>query len=72
VIIHGGVNVSYDELYGDVAVLDTTQSPYTWTVKETKGTVPPKRYSHTATMAGTNMMIAFGMYYVFSLVYIIT
>ena len=62
-IIHGGVNINYDVLYDDVAVLDTTQSQFTWSVKETKGAVPLARYSHTATMVGTNMLIAFGMYY---------
>ncbi|CAB5112211.1 galactose oxidase [Rhizophagus irregularis] len=60
VIIHGGVNINYNVLYGDVAVLDTTQSQFVWSLKETKGAVPPARYSHTATMVGTNMLIAFG------------
>jgi hypothetical protein len=62
VIIYGGVNVNYDVLYGDVAVLDTTQPQYIWSIKETRGATPPARYSHTATMVGTNMLIAFGMY----------
>ena len=55
VIIHGGVSVDYIKLYDDVAVLDTTQSPYVWSIKEAKGNIPPARYSHTATMVGTNM-----------------
>ena len=61
-IIHGGVSVDYVKLYDDVAVLDTTQSPYTWSIVNAKGNIPPARYSHTATMVGTNMMVAFGMY----------
>ncbi|GES89204.1 hypothetical protein RCL_jg17132.t1 [Rhizophagus clarus] len=39
---------------------DTTQSQYMWSIEETKGAAPPARYSHTATMVGTNMLIAFG------------
>lgn len=61
-IIHGGVNINYNVVYGDVAALDTTQSQFVWSIKETKGAVPSARYSHTATMVGTNMLIAFGMY----------
>ncbi|RIA92637.1 hypothetical protein C1645_764600 [Glomus cerebriforme] len=60
VVIHGGVNVDYTVLYDDVAVLDTTQSQYTWSIKGAGGNIPPKRYSHTATMVGTNMIITFG------------
>ncbi|CAG8558691.1 3519_t:CDS:2 [Funneliformis caledonium] len=61
VIIHGGVNQDYLGLFDDIAVLDTTTQPnYTWNVVKAKGTIPPGRYSHTATMIGTNMLVAFG------------
>ncbi|CAI2164478.1 14452_t:CDS:2 [Funneliformis geosporum] len=61
VIIHGGVNQDYLGLFDDIAVLDTTTQPnYTWNVIKAKGTIPAARYSHTATMIGTNMLIAFG------------
>lgn len=59
-IIHGGVNQDFVGLLNDIAVLDTTT--FTWSVIKAEGTIPPARYSHTATMVGTNMLIAFGMY----------
>ncbi|CAI2187194.1 19494_t:CDS:2 [Funneliformis geosporum] len=61
VIIHGGVNVDYSKPYNDIAILDTTIQPFTWFIPEVKGNVPPARYSHTATMVGTSMLIAFGV-----------
>ncbi len=62
VIIHGGINQDYTKIFDDVAILDTTTKPYTWKVVKTNGAIPPARYSHTATMVGTNMLIAFGIY----------
>jgi len=69
VIIHGGVGQNFTGLFNDIAVLDTTT--FTWNVIETSGTIPPARYSHTATMIGTNMLIAFGMYFLKKMFFII-
>ncbi|CAG8560310.1 4242_t:CDS:2 [Funneliformis caledonium] len=60
-IIHGGVSRDYNTFYDDIAVLDISKLPYTWTVVEAKGTKPKARYSHTATMVGTNMLVLFGV-----------
>ncbi|CAI2177173.1 7104_t:CDS:2 [Funneliformis geosporum] len=61
VIIHGGANANYDVLYNDTAILDTTKLQFTWSLINTSGKIPPSRYSHTATLVGTNMLIAFGV-----------
>ncbi|CAG8649894.1 8036_t:CDS:2 [Funneliformis mosseae] len=61
VIIHGGANANYSVLYNDIAILDTTTLQYTWRLIDARGRIPPSRYSHTATMVGTNMLIAFGV-----------
>ncbi|CAI2185887.1 4695_t:CDS:2 [Funneliformis geosporum] len=60
-IIHGGVSQDYNTIYDDIAILDVTKLPYTWTVIEAKGIKPQARYSHTATMVGTNLLVAFGV-----------
>ncbi|CAG8710658.1 21851_t:CDS:2 [Dentiscutata erythropus] len=60
VIIHGGVDVTFTSLFSDIAVLDTKQDPISWITVSVNGVIPPGRYSHTATMIGTNMIIAFG------------
>ncbi|CAI2179357.1 17291_t:CDS:2 [Funneliformis geosporum] len=60
VIIHGGVNQDYTRMFDDIAILDTTKQPYTWKVVKANGVIPTARYSHTATIIGTNMLIAFG------------
>ncbi|CAG8718548.1 24344_t:CDS:2, partial [Racocetra persica] len=60
VIIHGGVDVTFTSLFSDIAVLDTTRDPISWIPVSVNGAIPPGRYSHTATMVGTNMIIAFG------------
>ncbi|RHZ84064.1 hypothetical protein Glove_86g176 [Diversispora epigaea] len=60
VIIHGGVDITFLNPYQDIGVLDTTCNPYKWLSINVEGKIPPGRYSHTATMVGTNMMIAFG------------
>ncbi|CDH60217.1 hypothetical protein RO3G_09099 [Lichtheimia corymbifera JMRC:FSU:9682] len=44
-------------VYNDVAVLDTRT--WTWTIKNTNAAVQG-RADHTATMVGTNMIVAFG------------
>lgn len=60
IIVHGGVDVGFTNFYDDVAVLDTTQNPPTWSSPTTSGTAPAGRYAHTATMVGDNMIVAFG------------
>ncbi|CAG8603034.1 9948_t:CDS:2 [Funneliformis caledonium] len=60
VIIYGGVNQDFTRIFDDIAILDTTKQPYTWKVYKANGVIPPARYSHTATIIGTNMLIAFG------------
>ncbi|CAG8607838.1 478_t:CDS:2 [Diversispora eburnea] len=61
VIIHGGVDITFLNPYQDIGVLDTTNIPYKWLSINVEGSIPPGRYSHTATMVGTNMIIAFGL-----------
>ncbi|KAI8641498.1 hypothetical protein BD408DRAFT_403378 [Parasitella parasitica] len=55
ILVYGG----YDgyHVYNDVAVLDTRT--WTWTVKNTNAAVQG-RADHTATLIGTNMIVAFG------------
>ncbi|CEP14034.1 hypothetical protein [Parasitella parasitica] len=55
ILVYGG----YDgyHVYNDVAVLDTRT--WTWTVKNTNAAVQG-RADHTATLVGTNMIVAFG------------
>ncbi|CAG8723324.1 29328_t:CDS:2, partial [Gigaspora margarita] len=59
IIIHGGVDVTFTRLFSDIAVLDTTQDPISWIPISVNGVIPPGRYAHTATMVGTNMIVAF-------------
>ncbi|GAN05824.1 hypothetical protein MAM1_0102d05300 [Mucor ambiguus] len=55
ILVYGG----YDgyHVYNDVAVLDTRT--WTWTVKNTNAAVQG-RADHTATLVGSNMIVAFG------------
>ncbi|CAG8437026.1 6247_t:CDS:1 [Funneliformis caledonium] len=57
IIIYGGSDITNTNLYGDVAVLDTTT--WTWTSPVTTNT-PSNRRGHTATLVGANMIVAFG------------
>ncbi|KAL1916685.1 uncharacterized protein VTP21DRAFT_5389 [Calcarisporiella thermophila] len=60
IILFGGSNADYSTYYSDIAVLDTTQNPPTWSAPTTQGTKPAGRQEHSCTMAGTRMVCAFG------------
>ncbi|KAG0014408.1 hypothetical protein BGZ81_000473 [Podila clonocystis] len=58
IYVHGGTDLSGNYL-SDVAILDT--SSWSWKQPAFEGTVPTGRYSHAATMVGSNMIISFGL-----------
>ena len=47
-------------MYNDVYVLDVDAEPPIWSKQTTKGTLPAGRYAHSMTLAGDNIVIAFG------------
>ncbi|RUS16093.1 hypothetical protein BC938DRAFT_476708, partial [Jimgerdemannia flammicorona] len=60
IILHGGTDLAFMVFMSDVAVLDCSGTSYVWNAPQIKGNAPAGRYTHTATMAGTNMIVAFG------------
>jgi len=60
IIIFGGCDQFYTTMYNDVYVLDVDAEPPIWSKQTTKGTLPAGRYAHSMTLAGDNIVIAFG------------
>ncbi|KAI9239275.1 hypothetical protein MVEG_10235 [Podila verticillata NRRL 6337] len=58
IYVHGGTDLSGNYL-SDVAILDTAS--WSWRQPAFEGTAPTGRYSHAATMVGSNMVISFGL-----------
>ena len=59
VLIQGGANVDMQTVYGDGWILDTTQTPMTWTSIDILSQVGQRR-DHFAVAAGTEVLIGFG------------
>ncbi|CAG8491581.1 9634_t:CDS:2 [Paraglomus occultum] len=60
IIIFGGCDQTYSTLYNDVYILDVNAEPPIWTQQSTQGVLPAGRYAHSMTLAGDNIVIAFG------------
>ncbi|KAI8349507.1 hypothetical protein B0O80DRAFT_143673 [Mortierella sp. GBAus27b] len=65
IYVHGGTDLGGTNFLADIAILDTTS--WSWKQPPIQGNAPTGRYSHTATMAGSNMLVAFGKYTSFPL-----
>ncbi|KAF9430320.1 Kelch domain-containing protein 2 [Podila epigama] len=59
IYIHGGTDMSASTYLSDIAILDTTS--WTWKQPAFEGNAPTGRYSHAATMVGSNLLITFGL-----------
>ncbi|KAG0021586.1 Kelch domain-containing protein 2 [Entomortierella chlamydospora] len=59
IYIHGGTDLDATTFFADVAILDTTS--WQWSQPAIEGNAPTGRYSHAATMVGSNMIITFGL-----------
>ncbi|KAF9209061.1 hypothetical protein BGZ49_006470 [Haplosporangium sp. Z 27] len=57
IYIHGGTDLGATTFFADVAILDTTS--WSWSQPGIGGNAPTGRYSHAATMVGTNMIVTF-------------
>ncbi|CAG8498096.1 8595_t:CDS:2 [Paraglomus brasilianum] len=60
IIIFGGCDQTFNTIYNDVYVLDVNAEPPIWSNQTTGGTLPAGRYAHSMTLAGDNIIIAFG------------
>ncbi|KAF9114681.1 hypothetical protein BGX27_010167 [Mortierella sp. AM989] len=59
IYIHGGTDLGATTFFADVAILDTTS--WSWSQPAIEGNPPTGRYSHAATMVGSNMIVTFGL-----------
>ncbi|KAG0196359.1 hypothetical protein BGX28_010258, partial [Mortierella sp. GBA30] len=59
IYIHGGTDFGGTTFFADVAILDTTS--WSWIQPAFEGVAPTGRYSHSAAMVGSNMVITFGL-----------
>ncbi|KAK3817230.1 MAG: hypothetical protein J3Q66DRAFT_440021 [Benniella sp.] len=59
IYIHGGTDLGGTNFFADVAILDTTS--WSWKQPPIEGSAPTGRYSHAATMVGSNMIVSFGL-----------
>ena len=62
ILIHGGASGDLSNVYGDMAILDTTGgSTVTWSpVYSPSGTAPAARYDHLAVWTGDSMLLSDG------------
>ncbi|GJJ68895.1 hypothetical protein EMPS_01241 [Entomortierella parvispora] len=59
IYVHGGTDLGATSYYADLSILDTNS--WTWNQPAMGGTAPTGRYSHAATMVGSNLIISFGL-----------
>ncbi|KAF9435992.1 hypothetical protein BGZ76_005077 [Entomortierella beljakovae] len=59
IYIHGGTDLGATTFFADLAILDTTS--WSWSQPAIEGNPPTGRYSHAATMIGSNMIVTFGL-----------
>ncbi|KAF9987792.1 hypothetical protein BGZ75_010418 [Mortierella antarctica] len=59
IYVHGGTDMSATNFFADTAILDTTS--WSWSQPAIEGTAPTGRYSHSAAMVGSNMIVTFGL-----------
>ncbi|CAG8589965.1 13114_t:CDS:2, partial [Acaulospora morrowiae] len=62
-VFGGSIRVTddiYEEAYPNLAVLDTTKTPYEWSTPRTTNTAPPSLSWHSSTLVNDIIIIAFG------------
>ncbi|KAF9952575.1 Serine/threonine-protein phosphatase bsl1 [Mortierella alpina] len=59
IYVHGGTDMGATNYFADTAILDTTS--WSWSQPAIEGTAPTGRYSHSAAMVGSNMVVTFGL-----------
>ncbi|KAG9068827.1 hypothetical protein KI688_011113 [Linnemannia hyalina] len=65
IYVHGGTDLGATTFFADLAILDTTS--WSWSQPAMDGNAPTGRYSHAATMVGSNIIMTFGAYYVWNM-----
>ncbi|KAG0375920.1 hypothetical protein BGX24_008508 [Mortierella sp. AD032] len=58
IFVHGGTDLGATTFFADLAILDTTS--WSWSQPAMGGNAPTGRYSHAATMVGSNILMTFG------------
>ncbi|KAG0296700.1 acyl-CoA-binding domain-containing protein 4 [Linnemannia gamsii] len=59
IYVHGGTDLGATTFFADLAILDTTS--WSWSQPAIGGNAPTGRYSHAATMVGSNIIMTFGL-----------
>ncbi|KAF9132096.1 Acyl-CoA-binding domain-containing protein 5 [Mortierella sp. 14UC] len=59
IYVHGGTDLGATTFFADLAILDTTS--WSWSQPAMGGNAPTGRYSHAATMVGSNIIMTFGL-----------
>ncbi|KAF9925559.1 hypothetical protein FBU30_004672 [Linnemannia zychae] len=59
IYVHGGTDLGATTFFADLAILDTTS--WSWSQPAIGGNAPTGRYSHAATMVGSNILMTFGL-----------
>lgn len=62
ILIHGGADAALQTFYSDGAILDTTQSPMTWSPVDALSDTLGPRIDHFAVPINSQVLFGFGMY----------